>query len=222
MTAPLDPATDAAGLLRREALGAFAHEIRTPLTSIRMVLELAARLGTDGKNVLDAELAAMLDASVDDLERLADELQEFSRLERGRMVLSGGPSELGVAVETARALVAPDLALEGASLPDGLVGSWDAGHLARAIASFGHAANRMGSGSGSVGLAMAETPGGVELRFESGRAGGPERAIGVDAGFSFFWSWQCILAMGGSVGCLRSERYVEITVGLPFISIYAG
>jgi len=62
-------------LYRREAMGAFAHEVRTPLTSIRMVLELARREGTNGELVLDGELAGMLDASVDDLQQLADDLQ---------------------------------------------------------------------------------------------------------------------------------------------------
>jgi signal transduction histidine kinase len=215
MTTPSDPVADAAELLRREALGAFAHEIRTPLTSIRMVLELAKRLGTDGKRVLDSELGTMLDASVDDLERFADELQEFSRLERGRIVLSGGPCELAAAVESARELAGPDVQLAGTGGPEGLKGPWDAGRLVRAIAGFGQAANRIGNGSGIVDLGWAGTPTSVELRFASGAAGGADRPIGADAGFAFFRSRQYILAMGGTVDWRRAERFVEIRVGLP-------
>ena len=59
---------------RREAMGAFAHEVRTPLTSIRMVMELGRRQSTGGQLVLDRELANMLSTSVDDLQRLADDL----------------------------------------------------------------------------------------------------------------------------------------------------
>ena len=55
---------------RREAMGAFAHEVRTPLTSIRMVMELGRRQAPAGQLALDGELSAMLTSSVDDLQRL--------------------------------------------------------------------------------------------------------------------------------------------------------
>jgi len=212
---PSDPAADTADLLRREALGAFSHEIRTPLTSIRMVLELAKRQGTGGQRVLDTELSTMLDASVDDLERLANELQEFSRLERGRVVLEGGPCKLAAAVETARELAGPELRVAGSGIDEDVTGPWDVGRLPLAIAGFAEAANRMGCGSGTVELGWARTPTGVELRFGSGEGGGAARAIGADAGFAFFRSRQYVLAMGGTVDCRRAERFVEIQVGLP-------
>ncbi|MBE7520049.1 MAG: hypothetical protein HS107_12470 [Thermoflexaceae bacterium] len=75
---------------RRESMGAFAHEIRTPLTSIRMVIELAKRLGSGDQAVLDAELSAMLNASIDDLQRLADDLQEIRAWNVGRWRWAGG------------------------------------------------------------------------------------------------------------------------------------
>ena len=215
MTTHIDPAANAADVLRREALGAFAHEIRTPLTSIRMVIELAKRLGAGGLPVLDEELGAMLDASVDGLERLADDLQEFSRLERGRIALSGGVCELAAAVETARELAAPDLKFVGKGGPPGLIGPWDAGRLVRAIAGFAQAANRIGDGSGTVDLGWEGTAAGAALRVASGSPGGTERPIGADAGFAFFRSRQYVLAMGGTVDCRRAERFVEIRVGLP-------
>ena len=77
--------SDDAELFRREAMGAFAHEVRTPLTSIRMVMELARRQSSEGQLMLDAELAEMLSSAVDDLLGLADDLQEGSRLERGKL-----------------------------------------------------------------------------------------------------------------------------------------
>ena len=36
-----DSSSEDRDYFRREAMGAFAHEIRTPLTSLRMVVELA-------------------------------------------------------------------------------------------------------------------------------------------------------------------------------------
>ena len=200
-------------LYRREAMGAFAHEVRTPLTSIKMVMELARRQSAEGSLLLDDELAEMLRTSVDDLQTLADDLQETSRLERGRLNLSTGPCDLAAAVEAARDLLR-GIAILGEVAP-GIEGPWDAAHLVRAIAGFAESANRIGDGSGSVVLDLAIGPESVELAFCSGVAGGNERPIAADAGFSFFRSRQLVLAMGGSVHCQRAERFATFRVALP-------
>lgn len=198
---------------RREAMGAFAHEVRTPLTSIKMVMELARRQSAGKGLLLDDELADMLRTSVDDLQTLADDLQESSRLERGRAKLSRGPSDLAVAVAAAQDLLR-GIELAG-TIPPGIEGPWDASHLVRAIAGFGESANRIGNGSGVVRLALSTAPGAVELLFRSGEPGGSERPITADAGFSFFRSRQLVLAMGGSVHCQRAERFATFRVALP-------
>lgn len=204
-----------AELYRREAMGAFAHEVRTPLTSIKMVMELARRQARDGEFVLDAELADMLRTSVDDLQELADDLQETARLERGKLVLAPGPCDLGVAVDAARDIMRDGPELAGTS-PHGLEGPWDAGRLVRAIAGFAESANRIGDGSGVVRFDWEELPIAVTLTFASGKYFESEpKTIGADAGFSFFRSRQLVVAMGGSVHCKRAERYVEFRIELP-------
>lgn len=110
-------------------MGAFAHEVRTPLTSIKMVMELARRQSTEGGLLLDDELAGMLRTSVDDLQSLADDLQETSRLERGRLNLSPGPCDLAAAVEAARDLLR-SIEISG-SVEPGIDGPWDASRLVR-------------------------------------------------------------------------------------------
>lgn len=214
MVAPSDSITTDADLYRREAMGAFAHEIRTPLTSIRMVIELAKRLGAGGDAVLDPELATMLNTSVDDLQHLADDLQEISRLERGKIILSTGPCDLAAAVDAARDLLGGGIQLAGPT-PKPILGPWDAGRLVRAIAGFAQAANRIGNGSGEVAFAAASGPELMKLTFTSGTPSGAGRPVAADAGFSFFRSRQFILAMGGLVECNRSDRFAEICVGLP-------
>lgn len=201
-------------LYRREALGAFAHEVRTPLTSIKMVMELARRQAKDDELLLDAELSEMLRTSVDDLQQLADDLQETSRLERGKVVLAPGPCDLAAAIEAARDLT-PQIELSGVPEP-GIEGPWDASRLVRAIAGFTTAANRMGDGAGLVRLEAHRAGPVVELNFTSGEPGGEPRPIAADAGFSFFRSRQLVLAMGGSLHCLRAERFATLTVALPF------
>ncbi len=208
-------ATLDAEALRRETMGAFAHEIRTPLTSIRMVIELARRAsGSVGGLVLDDELAEMLLTSVDDLQRLADDLQEMSRLERGKLTLAPGPCDLRAAVAAAGELIGRQVELVCGSLP-GVEGPWDAGRLVRALAGLAAAANRMGDGTGSVRLEARETPGLVTLALESGRPGGQPVPVAADAGFAFFRSRQLVVAMGGSVHCERRERFARVVIELP-------
>lgn len=200
-------------LYRRESMGAFAHEVRTPLTSIKMVMELARRQSQDGELLLDSELAGMLRSSVDDLQRLADDLQEASRLERGRFTLSTGPCELGAVIDTARQAL-ENLQLDGR--PDSFIeGLWDGAALARAIVGFAQSANRIGDGSGVVKLEALRGPDSAEIVLTSGRRNASLKAISADAGFSFFRSRQLVLAMGGSVHCERAERFATFRVVLP-------
>lgn len=201
--------------LRREAMGAFAHEIRTPLTSIRMVIELARRgADADGTLRLDEELAEMLLASVNDLQELAEELQELSRLERGKVALSSGPCELAAAVAAAGELLGGMPGLRSGPVPV-VEGRWDAGRLVRAIAGLARAVNRMGDGSGQVELVAKELGSEVALELASGRPGGEARPLAADAGFSFFRARQLVVAMGGSVHCERRERFARVGVILP-------
>lgn len=206
---------------RRELLGAFAHEIRTPLTSIKMVMELARRQAQDGQLILDQELADMLRTSVDDLQALADDLQETSRLERGRLTLAPGPCGLGTAIAAAQELLDghPELAVEFAGTVEG---PWDAPRLVRTIAGFAQSANRLGDGSGLVRLELDLGGEAAVLKFRSGQPGGDPRIIGADAGFSFFRSRQLVIAMGGSVNSARAERYAAFTVALPLQATGGG
>jgi signal transduction histidine kinase len=211
----MEPSTSSAEaeLYRREAMGAFSHEVRTPLTSIKMVLELARRQSTSAGLLLDPELVEMLETSVEDLQQLADDLQETSRLERRKVSLSTGPCEVGAAVDAARELLGP---IELSGIPEpGLEGPWDAARLVRAIAGFAQAANRIGDGSGTVRLEAIRRGDSAELTFSSGRPSGEPREIAADAGFSFFRSRQLVLAMGGSVHCQRAARFATFSVALP-------
>ena len=194
-------------------MGAFAHEVRTPLTSIKMVMELARRQSAEGELLLDGELAEMMRTSVDDLQQLADDLQETSRLERGRVALSTGPCDLAAAIEAARELLG-QIELRGIPEP-GIEGPWDAPRLVRSIAGFAESANRIGDGSGVVHLEAHRAGSEAELIFTSGARKPNSKEIAADAGFGFFRSRQLVLAMGGSVHCERAERFATFRVALP-------
>lgn len=210
---PPEPDAEA---LRREAMGAFAHEIRTPLTSIRMVIELARRAAdAEGTLQLDRELAEMLLTSVDDLQALADDLQEMSRLERGKLQLAPGPCDLRAAVGAAAEMLGGGTSVESVAPLPAVEGPWDAGRLVRALAGIARSVNRMGDGSGRVQLTPRLEAGGVVLEFESGEPGGDVRPLAADAGFSYFRGRQLVVTMGGSVHCERRERFARVTVTLP-------
>jgi signal transduction histidine kinase len=198
---------------RREAMGAFSHEIRTPLTSIRMVMELARREAEEGALLLDKELATMLQSSVNDLERLSDDLQEASRIERGKLAVSAGPCHLPAAFAAAAELLAPKITLTGDPIPD-VEGPWDAPRVVRALAGFAESANRIGDGSGVVHYTFRERPKSWQITIVSGVPGGAAKELAADASFGFFRSRLFILAIGGKVSWQRAERYFAITVDL--------
>jgi hypothetical protein len=179
-----------------------------------MVAALGKRLGGQGQVVLDAELEEMLLSAVEDLQHLADDLQETSRLERGKVTLDPGPCDLRAAVEAARAQMRTSTALHADDVP-AVAGPWDNKRLARTIAGFAESVNRAGDGSGVATLACALKPGAVEITFLSGAPGGAPRPLGSEAGYPFFRGRQVVLALGGTVDCERSERHCRVTACLP-------
>jgi hypothetical protein len=199
---------------RVEAIGAFSHEIRTPITSLKMLVELSRRHGEGGEGRLDAELMGLLQLTVDELTRLVDEVQESSRLMRGSVMLTGSLCRLGAVVASAR-----DAMPAGVSFDDGVFedieGWWDSEHLAQVIAGFATTVDRLGAGDGHVRTTFASDGDGFVVSFESGVRAGAEREMTAEAGFAFFRARQFLLAMGGSLQCERRDGFTLIRFGVP-------
>lgn len=196
-----------------EALGAFSHDVRTPITSARMVVEVARRLSNGEDLRLDNELTRMLLDSLGDLQDLVDGLQEMARLGRGRLTLAPMPCDVAVIVAAAAAMASPT-ALIG-TVPAGTEANWDAARLTQALAAFIATVDRLGDASRVVNVTFREAAGRVMLTFSSGVPTGPEVPIGADAGFAFFSARQLVVATGGSVDCRRTSQYAELRVELP-------
>ena len=82
---------------RLELIGNVAHELRTPLSSIQVMIEGLV------EGVLPADPATYLDfqREIKRLQRLVQDLQELSRVEAGQIMLSPEPQDLRVLVQSA-------------------------------------------------------------------------------------------------------------------------
>jgi signal transduction histidine kinase len=181
---------------------------------MRMVMELA-KSGPGGEAMaLDAELASMLRSSVEELIKLAEDLQELSWIERGKIAVGRGPGNLRAAFHEAVARLHGRVAIAGPE-PPSLEGPWDEGRLVGVIEAFALAANRCGEGVGEVETATEERDGEARLAFRSGDMAGEVRAVDSDLGFPFFRAGAVALAMGGRVDVDRRQRACRIVLRLP-------
>lgn len=199
-----------------EMAAAFAHEIRTPLTSLAMALELTDAGASEGELHLDAGLTALVRASLDGLNGLADEFQDASRLARGKLVLAKETLGLLLVVQTVRDLLAPAVTL---ILLDGppdrsIVG--DPARLPHALAGIAGGVYRCGDGSGDVRLGFRASAISCSLEFTGGEdRGGTSRIPGPEAGYGFFAGRAILLASGADVEIVRRDGFMRAVVTLP-------
>ena len=181
---------------------------------MRMVMELAKN-GADGEAMtLDEELGSMLRASVDELIKLADDLQELSWIERGKVAVGRGPGNFRAAFDEAVDRLQGRVSLVGADIP-ARDGPWDESRLVGVIEAVAVAVNRCGEGTGRVDAAMEERADEVCLSFRSGDLSGEPRAVDSDLGFPFFRAGAVVLAMGGHLEVDRHQRSCRIVLHLP-------
>ncbi len=201
--------------IRQETAAAFAHEIRTPLTSLVMALELGKSSGQPGTLHFEPDLASLLRASVDGLVALADTFQEVSRLERGLARLSLGQHSLAAVLAQASAQAAP-IAFDVPAAAGELHVTCDGGRMARAVAGLATGVDRAGSGSGAVDLSIDHVGDMVAVRLASGSdPGGADRPVGPDAGFGFYAAWLVVRAHEGELRAIRRDGFMEVVLSLP-------
>jgi two-component system, OmpR family, sensor histidine kinase BaeS len=97
---------------RIELIGNVAHELRTPLASIRSTTEGLV----DGVLPADAEVFLRIQSEVARLQRLVRDLEELSRAEAHQIALEMHSTDLGDLVRTAAAHLEPQFADKGVSL----------------------------------------------------------------------------------------------------------
>ncbi len=108
---------------RSDFVAAVSHELKTPLTAIRMYAEML-RDGMVGSPEQAARYHQTICSESERLSRLIGNVLELARLQKGGEPLPLSPLELGEVVEATRALLAPQTAEAGgeisAEIPPGL------------------------------------------------------------------------------------------------------
>lgn len=215
MTMPLPSDSGGTTAINAEAIGAFGHDVRSPLNAIIMLIDVARRISGSNDVVLDEELTRMLLTSVDDIVRIVGELQEVSRLERGKTSLRIADSSLEIVLGQARELASGEVDLQVQAPGAFPEGTWDEERLAVAIAELARAANRSGGAPGFAELTVQSNGGTVQMALRCGVESGEVRNVDATLGWPYFRGMALLRSMGGTVTSRRQRGFMEIEITLP-------
>lgn len=129
--------------LRSRLVATLAHDVRTPLTTIRGTLKTLARHGKRLDETTRDELVGTADHQAERLERLATDLLDLARLEAGRLDLHLQETNLRAVVTTALAFADPAGRYEN-DVPSELTAIADPGRLEQVVVNLALNAIRYG------------------------------------------------------------------------------
>jgi signal transduction histidine kinase len=157
----------AAVRLRDEFLSVASHELKTPLTSLKLQHGLIDRaLGAESREKMGPRLSTAM-RQVHRLTALVDSLLDVSRISLGRLSLEPAEVDLGQAVRDAVDRMEEVFALAGCSVrvdvPGPLPGRWDLLRLDQVLVNLLTNAAKYGAGRPVVVEALAEGVGEVRL-----------------------------------------------------------
>jgi predicted ATPase/signal transduction histidine kinase len=139
--------------LRDQFLSTASHELRTPITSLRLTTESLLHASRSGKAHVPAAFSGRLERvlhSAQRLQRLIDELLDVARIEQGQATLWPSEVDLGLLVRDVAEQLEFDLAQAGCQLsidsPRPVVGSWDAPRLEQVVTNLLSNAVKFGAG----------------------------------------------------------------------------
>jgi signal transduction histidine kinase len=123
----LDGRVETAVVDREELLYVAAHELRAPLTSLRLAVELLRRSQPVGSAA--ARQLSIIDRDEKRLSRLVDELLDLGRIRSGQLGLDLAPVDLGDVVREVVTRLTVDIVASGSSVSveaaGPVVGHWD-------------------------------------------------------------------------------------------------
>jgi predicted ATPase/signal transduction histidine kinase len=141
--------------LRDQFLSTASHELRTPITSLRLTTESLLHAARSGKARVPAAFSGRLERvlhSAQRLQRLIDELLDVARIEQGQATVWPSEVDLGLLVRDVAGQLEFDLAQAGCQLTIAsdsqrpVVGSWDARRLEQVVTNLLSNAIKFGAG----------------------------------------------------------------------------
>jgi PAS domain S-box-containing protein len=209
--------------VRDEFLSIAAHELKTPLTSLQLQVQmlLAAARGSGLGSIAPARAGTMLDSlnrQTGRLGRLIENLLDVSRISAGRLQLEREPFDLVTVVREAAGRLAQQLASAGCTLtlnaPAPVSGTWDRMRIEQVATNLLSNALKYGPGK-PVEVSVTEVDGRARLEVRDhgigiapeNRArifGRFERAVSArnygGLGLGLYITRQIVEAHGGSIG----------------------
>ncbi|WP_373048798.1 sensor histidine kinase [Vulgatibacter sp.] len=158
-------AAESADRAKSEFLNIASHELRTPLTALRVALQRGRREIEDGRPV-SGELLARMERYLGRLVRLASDLLEASRLERGQLLIHPAPVQLErllTSVVEDYAALAPGRAIDLALGDSPAVVLGDADRLAQTFANLLDNALKYAPPEAPIEIAAERAAGGVQI-----------------------------------------------------------
>ncbi|WP_437578786.1 sensor histidine kinase [Sorangium sp. So ce887] len=164
--------------VRDDFLSVASHELRTPVTSLRLGLQaLLRRSGHAPEDRLGRALHRM-DRQVQRLTRLIDDLLDVSQLHTGRLELHVEPVDLGEVVDEVVERLGERVAQSGSLVSvraePSVVGSWDRSRLEQVVSNLLDNALKFGAGK-PIEITVARKDGTAELVVQ-------DQGIGIPAG----------------------------------------
>lgn len=203
-------------------VGTVSHELKTPLTSLRMAVYLLLEQKLEGLTATQRDLLETARDDADRLLRILDNLLDLSRLESGTSTLSRRDVEVGVLVEEmareARGFIEPaGLTLAVAVAPEltGVRLSLDAERIRHVFMNLLTNAVKYSPAGGVVGLSATVEPGLVRFAVRDAGPGIPAESVTrvfdrfyrapdqvkSGAGLGLAIAREIVVAHGGSIAC---------------------
>lgn len=216
---------------RDDAISAVSHELRSPLTALKLRLDALLHQGTNDRKLQERVQSAISQALR--LEKLIDDLLDFSHLLEGRMALCQERVELCECTSRLIERILPAIVEHGASVELSCAspahGYWDRARLEQVIASILLSTARHASGSpirihvdsdDRLATLTVQDCGTEAVSREQGHALERDtRASSADLGeleIGLYLVREIIIAHGGSIRVdTRSGRGTAYTVELP-------
>jgi len=200
--------------VRRDLISAVSHDLRTPLASLRAMVEAVADEVIDDPASL-RRYSFEMGRSVGQLSKLVDDLFELAQLEAGVIATETRRSRLGEIVETALATVAVPAAEKGLRLVAEVDTTADltcSPRLERVLLNLLHNAVQHTPANGTVRLAATLRDGWIELAVED--TGSGIRREDLDRVFDpFFRADPARHGPGAGLGLALARRIVEAMGG---------